>query len=177
MDSVLREFINTLWKQNHGYGMDPLEDPVWFKQFEAKIADALTLDVSQCSAMLKATRAIMITYIQEIVDDQLDAEGLMQVIENSFQSSSGTRTVLKQSDSPHINFKPECYDLNYLIADLYGRFFDLVFTDDRTRIRICENPDCRYVFYDDSKNKSKRHCHAGCSNLMKVRRFREKQKK
>lgn len=45
------------------------------------------------------------------------------------------------------------------------------------RIRICDNPDCVWVFYDDTRSRTKRFCDdTMCGNLMKVRRFRAKRK-
>ncbi len=45
------------------------------------------------------------------------------------------------------------------------------------RIRICDNPDCLWVFYDDTRSRTKRFCDdTMCGNLMKVRRFRAKRK-
>jgi predicted RNA-binding Zn ribbon-like protein len=37
-----------------------------------------------------------------------------------------------------------------------------------------ENDDCRWVFYDESKSQSLRWCASVCSNLIRVRRFRER---
>lgn len=46
------------------------------------------------------------------------------------------------------------------------------------RVRICDNPDCLWVFYDDTRNRTKRFCEdKTCGNLIKVRRFRAKQKR
>ncbi|TMC65135.1 MAG: CGNR zinc finger domain-containing protein [Chloroflexota bacterium] len=36
----------------------------------------------------------------------------------------------------------------------------------------CENPDCRWVYYDESANQNRRWCEDSCANLMRVRRFR-----
>ncbi|WP_141639042.1 CGNR zinc finger domain-containing protein, partial [Paenibacillus riograndensis] len=39
------------------------------------------------------------------------------------------------------------------------------------------NPDCLWVYYDDTRNRSKRYCDDKmCGNLMKVRRFRARKK-
>ena len=41
------------------------------------------------------------------------------------------------------------------------------------RVRRCGNPDCSFLFEDQSRNGSRRWCDAGlCGNLMKVRSFR-----
>jgi predicted RNA-binding Zn ribbon-like protein len=45
------------------------------------------------------------------------------------------------------------------------------------RIRTCRNPDCRWAFYDRSRNHSKVWCTmAECGNKMKARRFRQRRK-
>jgi predicted RNA-binding Zn ribbon-like protein len=43
------------------------------------------------------------------------------------------------------------------------------------RMKACGNPDCRWAFYDGSKNQSARWCEmASCGNRMKARAFRER---
>jgi predicted RNA-binding Zn ribbon-like protein len=43
------------------------------------------------------------------------------------------------------------------------------------RMRVCPNPDCRWMFYDHSKNRSGRWCQmAECGNRAKVRAYRER---
>jgi predicted RNA-binding Zn ribbon-like protein len=44
-----------------------------------------------------------------------------------------------------------------------------------TRLKICGNPDCGRVFFDRSKNRSRRWCEmASCGNRLKARRHRAK---
>ena len=43
------------------------------------------------------------------------------------------------------------------------------------RLKACAGPDCRWAFYDKSKNRSGRWCSmATCGNLHKTRAFRER---
>lgn len=42
------------------------------------------------------------------------------------------------------------------------------------RLKMCDNPGCRWVFHDDTKNRSRRWC-GPCGNIDKVRRFRQRQ--
>lgn len=42
------------------------------------------------------------------------------------------------------------------------------------RLKVCDNAGCRWVFHDDTKNRSRRWC-GPCGNVDKVRRFRERQ--
>jgi len=41
------------------------------------------------------------------------------------------------------------------------------------RVRVCANPDCSFMFYDDTRNASRRWCDVAiCGNLVKVRHLR-----
>lgn len=43
--------------------------------------------------------------------------------------------------------------------------------NERKRVRICEAPDCEWLFYDTSRNRSRRWCDMRqCGNRMKARR-------
>ena len=45
------------------------------------------------------------------------------------------------------------------------------------RLKACAGPDCRWAFYDKSRNRSGRWCSmATCGNLHKTRAFRERAK-
>ena len=45
------------------------------------------------------------------------------------------------------------------------------------RLKACGNPECRWAFYDATKNQSGRWCDmASCGNRMKARTFRERQR-
>jgi predicted RNA-binding Zn ribbon-like protein len=50
-------------------------------------------------------------------------------------------------------------------------------TGEPGRLKACENVDCFWVFYDNSRNRTRRWCDSrGCGNLIKVRRFRAKRR-
>jgi predicted RNA-binding Zn ribbon-like protein len=51
---------------------------------------------------------------------------------------------------------------------------DLVTSEKRVRIRMCESPTCEWLFLDTTKNGSRRFCRSqGCGNRVRVQRFRE----
>jgi predicted RNA-binding Zn ribbon-like protein len=53
----------------------------------------------------------------------------------------------------------------------------LLLSDDMRRLRACENPDCRWLFLDTSKNHTRRWCDMKvCGNRMKARRFKAQHK-
>jgi predicted RNA-binding Zn ribbon-like protein len=49
----------------------------------------------------------------------------------------------------------------------------LMLSDDARRVRACDNPECRWLFMDTSKNHTRRWCDMKiCGNRMKARRFK-----
>jgi len=66
---------------------------------------------------------------------------------------------------------------DFVLWSIAKSFADMLCTQDLSRIKICDNPECGWAFYDGSKNKSRRWCDdKTCGNLMKVRRYRERQR-
>jgi predicted RNA-binding Zn ribbon-like protein len=50
---------------------------------------------------------------------------------------------------------------------------NLMIAEEMKRVRACENPDCRLLFLDTSKNHTRRWCDMRlCGNRMKARRFK-----
>jgi predicted RNA-binding Zn ribbon-like protein len=49
----------------------------------------------------------------------------------------------------------------------------LMLSENSERVRACDNPDCRWLFLDTSKNRTRRWCDMKlCGNRMKARRFK-----
>ncbi|QJC52150.1 hypothetical protein HGI30_11670 [Paenibacillus albicereus] len=62
--------------------------------------------------------------------------------------------------------------IRFRVAAAYA---DMLASGGAERLRICDNPDCKWIYYDETKNRSKRYCDdKACGNLLKVRRFRER---
>lgn len=68
-------------------------------------------------------------------------------------------------------------DWHAIRAEIAASFARMLTEGEPDRLRICENPDCLWVYYDETKNRSKRYCDDKmCGNLLKVRRFRARRK-
>jgi len=54
---------------------------------------------------------------------------------------------------------------------------DLMLSDAIESVRACDNPECRWLFLDTSKNHTRRWCDMKiCGNRMKARRFKAQRK-
>lgn len=60
-----------------------------------------------------------------------------------------------------------------VIAEVVVSFARLATSEGLARVKRCENPDCTFLFFDDSPNRTRRWCEAAnCGNLVNARRFR-----
>ncbi|HEX6488703.1 MAG TPA: CGNR zinc finger domain-containing protein [Candidatus Dormibacteraeota bacterium] len=60
-----------------------------------------------------------------------------------------------------------------VMAVVAASFAELVVGGELGRVHVCANPDCTYMFFDESRTGSRRWCDvAVCGNLMRVRRHR-----
>lgn len=76
-----------------------------------------------------------------------------------------------------IILQAEHTDWEQVMAEIAASFAAALLEKEPSRFRICDNPDCLWVYYDDTRNRSKRYCDDKlCGNLMKVRRFRARKK-
>ena len=72
---------------------------------------------------------------------------------------------------------PTRQGLDAVLLAIVESFASFVVSGEPERLKLCENPDCRWVFYDTTRSRTRRWCADTCGNLMKVRDFRARQKK
>jgi len=69
-------------------------------------------------------------------------------------------------------------DVEQLIPQLLGVIFYAQATGTWERLKICENPECLWAFYDSSRNRSGSWCRMGlCGNRIKNRAYRERRRR
>lgn len=172
-------FFDSLWfirKDNK----DPLDDPIFLQKFTTFLTGKeLASDPLILGENLKIFRSQMMPIIKSLQENIFDTPSVIELLNNYMMQSSGNRVIIETPDSRQpvqIVFEPDQIDAPYVLAELAHQWYILFFEMDRTRIHICELPDCQCLFYDESKNHSKRHCSPKCGNRMKVRRHREKKR-
>ena len=81
---------------------------------------------------------------------------------------------LNWTHSPHLAWEPANLPAAELpLWALAASACDLMTSEAVERVRACNNPECRWLFLDTSKNRTRRWCDmAVCGNRMKARRFR-----
>ncbi|GAA0936546.1 CGNR zinc finger domain-containing protein [Nonomuraea longicatena] len=65
-----------------------------------------------------------------------------------------------------------------VVAALAAAVHEAVLTQTWTRLKACDNPECRWLFYDESRNRTARWCSMrGCGSIVKARRYRDRQRR
>lgn len=85
--------------------------------------------------------------------------------------------VERDGDAFRLRREPVRAGIGGTLSRIAWSFAESLVRADRGRLRICDNPDCQWVFYDESRSRTRRWCADECGNLLKVRRFRAKKRR
>ncbi|MCX4658213.1 CGNR zinc finger domain-containing protein [Streptomyces uncialis] len=65
-----------------------------------------------------------------------------------------------------------------VVARLAAAVHEAVLTGTWTRLKSCDNPECRWLFYDGSRSRTARWCSMrACGSIVKARRYRDRQRR
>jgi predicted RNA-binding Zn ribbon-like protein len=167
-----------------GRSEDRLKHPGWLEAFLGRWGLAPAKQVDQTTiAALVTLRALLRRMAVALSKGQPLSDEDLRVL-NELLSASPTARQLRRSDGPHgageplyrLEWTHTQNDWNLVLAEIVASFAALLARNETYRFKVCQNPDCGCVFYDESPNLVRRWCENTCGNLMKVRRFRARQR-
>jgi predicted RNA-binding Zn ribbon-like protein len=92
---------------------------------------------------------------------------------NDVLNVAGSRRLCQRQNGLGIEFCPATEGWEWILAETAFGFAELLARGSGPRIKICSNPDCRWIFYDSSKGRTRRWCSDKvCGNRERVRRSR-----
>lgn len=89
-----------------------------------------------------------------------------------------SKTLLRQrvsqiSGRPELSVEPIDRDWTWAMARIAASAAELTGDGAPGRLKVCANPDCSWMFYDHTLNRSQRFCSTSpCAAVVRVRRFR-----
>lgn len=181
MEVLALDFLNSDWSDYRGSGReeDHFLQLVWRQQFLARWhldVDAAALDESMLRSLI-TLRSHLWDYATRLARGEELAAADMTQLQPYLQVSTMRRTLSQDEEGRwRIVLEPLQKDWLWVQSEITASFVELVTTQEPARIKICENEDCGWIFFDASKNRSRRWC-AGyaCGNMMTVRRYRARQ--
>ena len=177
------DFINSYWRNwrtgDRSKDRDRLDEPEWLAEWLAaqKLPAAgpiLPVELER----LKQLRGLLWDEVQRLVQGQPTESALLEQLNQYMGNGPVLRKVVwGTGGEAGISLLPQRADWEQIMAEIAASFAEALLEKEASRFRICGNPDCLWVYYDDTRNRSKRYCDDKmCGNLMKVRRFRARKK-
>jgi predicted RNA-binding Zn ribbon-like protein len=164
------------------YGLGPLrdrlEDPAWLDRFLAHHGLAAAGQPTPAArARLFRLRALLRDLIMALAAGKAPKAAELDEL-NAFASARPAASrLVREGGAFRLEAVPEKTDWPWVLGEIALSLSRLLAEGDPRRLKVCDNGDCGWAFYDESKNRSRRWCSAAdCGNLIKVRRFRERQR-
>ncbi|AEI39356.1 CGNR zinc finger domain-containing protein [Paenibacillus mucilaginosus] len=174
------DFLNSEWHDWRGSGRseDRLDQPEWIRKWQEahglaveRLPDALQLEA------LKRLRSLMQSMVKLLAAEEPVPELLIEELNQVMEGGPVLRRLVWNGEQYRVRLEAQRSTWEAVMAETAASLARTLAEGDPTRIRICENRDCLWIYYDDTRNRSKRYCDDKlCGNLMKVRRFRAKKK-
>ncbi len=167
---TVRAFVNTV---HHEQGTDEedLGSPAALASFFTEHGLGRTqpkpADLKRALAVREALRDVMGANNGEPLDQES--------VELLNRAAARAKVVAAFDDHASWRIEPAADGVDAALGQLLATVFRSMSDDTWSRMKACGNPDCRWAFYDGSKNHSARWCEmASCGNRMKARAFRER---
>lgn len=179
MEILVVDFLNSEWRDWRGSGTatERLSDSQWVRRFlsrwdlEGPTPDEQTLHV------LIRFRALLQRMVRGLDTGKHPAPEDLDQLNDLLRLAPLSRQVIRTDDEYRVLLLPNATGWDRVIAQVAASFADLLAAGDLRRIKLCQNPNCLWVFYDQSKNRARRWCDdSACGNLDKVRRFRARKR-
>jgi predicted RNA-binding Zn ribbon-like protein len=96
----------------------------------------------------------------------------LEILQRAFADAMSGARLVPTGERLAWEWRPDEPRLDQLLWPVARSAVELLTTGDRQRIKVCENPyGCGWLFYDGSKNGSRRWCSMeGCGSQVKMRR-------
>lgn len=174
-DPLWADLINSDWRDYRGSGAreDRIYNDSWLRAFLARAGWDGNLPGSSNRAHLRNLRLLLRRIVDTLIAQKRIRPADLKAL-NDILLKSPTITNLEHSDSTwrlsQISIKS---GFERVLATIAFSFASMLANGDPTRIKICANPDCGWVIYDESHNRTRRWCDVKeCGNLIKVRQYR-----
>jgi predicted RNA-binding Zn ribbon-like protein len=173
------DFLNSEWRDGMRDDslLDRLDKPGWWNVMDewGMAADQPLSGTDR--ERLKALRSWLRNLVEKLVQGVPLIDEDMDLINSFLQQVPVRRKLVAENGRYRWILTPDKKDWRWVEAEIIASFAGMLTEHDPSRIRICENQQCLWVFYDESKNRSRRWCdNRTCGNRMNVRKHRQRRR-
>jgi predicted RNA-binding Zn ribbon-like protein len=176
MDFLCLEFANSSWYITHRTFSDPLKDNGWLKGLAEKYGMELPAPKADELSCLISMRSRLLQLFDKLLEEKKLPEADIAFLNDYMAAVSFHRELKKEKGSLTLCEIPDKHGWSWFMAEVASSFAALYTSEAADKLKVCQNPECRWLFIDESKSRNRKWCDDTCSTLMKVRRFRQKKK-
>jgi predicted RNA-binding Zn ribbon-like protein len=179
MEVLCLDFLNSDWHDYRGSGRheDHLEQASWIEGFLQRWQfPALPMPDHATRVQLKTLRDHLRGLLERVSSGEDLTEADLGVLNEALGAAALRRQVTRGATGYRLQAMPIRRDWTWIEAEIAASCAELITQYEPARVKFCQNPDCRWAFYDESRPGSRRWCEDTCASLIKVRRFRARQK-
>lgn len=179
-DPLWADLINSDWSDYRGSGAreDRISNDSWLSVFLARTGWNGQLPGSAKRTSLRNLRSVLRRMVETLIAENRVRTADLDAL-NAILAKSPAIRILKKKDSKWILSQAASKSgFDNVLAEISFSFASMLANGDSTRIKICDNPDCGWIIYDESHNRSRRWCDLKeCGNLIRVRKFRARRRR
>lgn len=174
MEFLCLEFINSWWYTEHKPCYELLRDETWLRGFCGKWdLPELSPTAETVRALLEARGALHAALV-ELVEKKTLSAGSLAMLNRYLAAVEARNTLERCSGGFRLHLVLAGADVDRALFRIALSCSELVSEHALERLKICGNPNCGWIFYDESKNRTRKWCENTCASLIKVRKFRAK---
>jgi predicted RNA-binding Zn ribbon-like protein len=176
-DYACLDFVNSAFTDYRGSGQstDRLDSPEWRAWFLDRHGmspdDPGSPPIDQLRALRRDLRRILQKWSSDVTPNRRD----LRLLDERLRAAPLRMRVTKTANEVVLYQEPIEQSWAWVMATIVASAIELQRDGDPTRLKICENPDCSWMFYDNTMNRSRQFCSTTpCGSLIRVRRFRQR---
>lgn len=180
MHDLWIDFVNSDWHDHLGRekATDRLEDPTWIRGFFARAGlPGVDPERPQVRQSLKELRGLLQQIVATALAKKTLSDSQLASLNRYLGGPQVRPRLVRETPAFRLDLAPLADGLpaaQFAIAQSLANF---LIAGEFKRLKVCENPACRWLFYDSTRSRTRRWCASNCGSLIKVRRFRKRQRK
>ena len=174
MDLLCLDFVNTQWFCKHKPFKENLLDIQWRKNFFEKWNIVVEdINEEEVNTLINFRSELFQILSQTCIEKTVSEESLRFF--NKYLDRVNLTSKIEYKDNLFkIEMVPDAAGINLILYKIMLSCAELICTYNIEYLKMCSNPECDWIFYDDSKSHTRKWCDNKCASLMKVRKYRAK---
>ncbi len=166
------DLVNSQELDTFGKLTDHLSNPAWLPYFLKQWHFAKPPRAAAPLAQLQSLRSGLRMSCEALSASKPTPAAAMHAL-NQALSLTGKRQLFQRQNGLQLEFVPAKLGWELFLAEIACSFAETLGRGEGSRVKICRNSGCRWVFYDRTKGKTRCWCSdKSCGNRERVRRSR-----